>query len=97
MDMASSQGTDFGCEVQGDCEEDQVKLTTHQAIVRVLSRQWMAGYQVQREVKRLTGRWISESATTARIRDCRKAHYIVETRISKGVHQYRIVKPKGIK
>jgi hypothetical protein len=79
-----------------------VKLTTHQAIVRVLSRQWMAGYRVQIALKGY-GFFLSESSVTRRIRELKAAHYLVEKRLAKQrnrasrLYEYRIVKPKGIK
>lgn len=50
-------------------------LTVLGAVEKAVSECWVTAYEAQGRVKALTGRSISESAITARIRDLRKPQF----------------------
>jgi hypothetical protein len=51
------------------------KMSVIEAVKQAISRRGLTGWEIQREVQRLTGKLISESGATARCRDLRKAQY----------------------
>lgn len=68
------------------------KLTSVGRVQALIYGRWRFPYDVVEEVKGLTGVLMSESACTARIRDCRKRGFTVEKRraVNGNSWQYRI-------
>lgn len=64
------------------------RLTQCQRIAVLIHGKWWSPYELQREIKTLTGSWYSDATVTARIRDLRKKPFgawdVVKRRLNLG-------------